>query len=298
MEKVSVIIPTKNRINELRICLQSIYAQDYRIYEVIVIDDASTDGTFAMLRSTFPHVILLTNPSGITPCKARNFGMAKSQGSYLWFLDSDSKVSGRKCLSFMIDVIKKNPKVGSIGGTVYVYPDGSESMIIPQLNQFSLKRNWDNKQFEYIECDYVSTSNMLIRKETLQNLGGFDEIYGYMMEDNDIGIKLNKKGLLNVIDRRCIVKHPFKTVHENLYKSFLFYRNTFIFIYQHYSSFAWITKIGHKVQLGNLRNKQNTKYSNYQKKLYSKYFIVLAVLTGFVTSVPLFLFSKINRKLK
>lgn len=61
VEKTSVIIPTFNRKSELRECLNSIYKQDYAIFEVLIFDNGSTDGTKEMIRNKYPNVRLFCN---------------------------------------------------------------------------------------------------------------------------------------------------------------------------------------------------------------------------------------------
>src|ERR1700758_2302401 len=86
---VSVIIPTFNRVHLLPQALGSVFAQNYRPIEVIVVDDGSTDGTSDLLLRDWPQVVRIRQPQrGVSA--ARNTGIARSSGSFLAFLDSDN----------------------------------------------------------------------------------------------------------------------------------------------------------------------------------------------------------------
>lgn len=83
----SVIVPVFNRRQQLAACIASLRAQEYRDFELIVVDDGSTDGSCDDLAGA-TDVTVLTKPNG-GPAAARNFGAAQAGGSYLFFLDSD-----------------------------------------------------------------------------------------------------------------------------------------------------------------------------------------------------------------
>lgn len=87
--KVSVVIPTHNRIRALPQAIRSARMQSHPPYEIIVVDDSSTDGTTRMVREDFPDVILLSLPRRGGACVARNAGIARAGGSHVAFLDSD-----------------------------------------------------------------------------------------------------------------------------------------------------------------------------------------------------------------
>jgi glycosyltransferase involved in cell wall biosynthesis len=83
IEKVSIIIPTFNGKDELRKCLESIHTQDYQNFEILIIDNGSTDGTREMILSQYPDVRLFSNRRNLYACKIRNFGVAQCVGSYI-----------------------------------------------------------------------------------------------------------------------------------------------------------------------------------------------------------------------
>ncbi|MDF5722323.1 MAG: glycosyltransferase [Rhizonema sp. PD37] len=88
---VSIIIPTYNRKQYLGHALDSIRCQTYTDYEIIVIDDGSTDGTEEWIRTQYPYVNLLHMPNNMGAAAARNFGIKNALGQFIAFLDSDDQ---------------------------------------------------------------------------------------------------------------------------------------------------------------------------------------------------------------
>ena len=86
----SVIIPVYNRVNTVSFSIDSVLAQTYTNFEIILVDDGSTDNTFALLQkySQLSNVFAYSKLNG-GPASARNFGILKASGSYICFLDSD-----------------------------------------------------------------------------------------------------------------------------------------------------------------------------------------------------------------
>ena len=88
--KISVIIPTYNRILFLKRSIDSVLAQTLQPYEIIIVDDGSTDGTSAMIKKNYPNLKLIFQENkGVSA--ARNIGVKASSGDWVCFLDSDDE---------------------------------------------------------------------------------------------------------------------------------------------------------------------------------------------------------------
>ncbi|HEU5160959.1 MAG TPA: glycosyltransferase family 2 protein [Streptosporangiaceae bacterium] len=112
-ERVAVIVPNYNKTKTLRACLESVFAQTYRPAEVIVVDDASTDGSLEIARS-FPCTIVEL-PGNRGPAAARNIGVARSTAPLLFFLDSDTALAP-DALENAIQVFRDTPDCGMVQG--------------------------------------------------------------------------------------------------------------------------------------------------------------------------------------
>ena len=113
--KISVVIPTYNRKHTLPRALDSVLAQSYQPFEIIVIDDGSTDGTFNLIKSKYPSINLLeshkpskslkgSSPKGVSV--ARNVGIKQSKGDWIALLDSDDEWIPDKLIK-QVQLLKK-----------------------------------------------------------------------------------------------------------------------------------------------------------------------------------------------
>jgi glycosyltransferase involved in cell wall biosynthesis len=112
---ISVIIPTHNRKDLLRRCLAAATSQDYPDYEVIVVDDGSTDGTGAMVRREFPQVRYIRQERNRGPAAARNRGIKVATGEIIAFTDDDCLLP-LDFLSRLADGYRRYPEVAGVGG--------------------------------------------------------------------------------------------------------------------------------------------------------------------------------------
>jgi len=104
---ISVIIPTFNRADFLRKAIESVLSQTYRGFELIVIDDGSTDNTYEIV-SEFKNNIVYIKQKNIGAASARNTGIKRAKNKFLAFLDSDDCWDKEK-LAIQIDEMQKNP---------------------------------------------------------------------------------------------------------------------------------------------------------------------------------------------
>ena len=123
---VSVVIPVKNRKNDALECLSSLQKQTYRNFEVLIIDDGSRESIAGFLEGNYKDLKVIRNKQSRGAAYAKNQGIMQSTGEYVWFLDSDTIVSNNRCLENMLNRIRNDEKVGSIGGELlgnnkYVY---------------------------------------------------------------------------------------------------------------------------------------------------------------------------------
>ena len=124
--KLSIIIPVYQTRNTLKRCVDSILTQDFRDWQMILVDDASTDGSakicesYAKKEGRIQHVRLKRN-SGLSA--ARNAGLAKAKGDYICMLDSDDWY-GNDALEKAVDVFESNPATDVVlFQFMYVFPD-------------------------------------------------------------------------------------------------------------------------------------------------------------------------------
>jgi len=211
--KVSVIIPTQNRMEELRRCLTSVFQQESREREVLVVDNGSEDGTVEMLVRDFPEARIIRNSSNVGACAARNQALAVAEGEYVWFLDSDSEAADPRCLSNMLAMIESDENIGSVGGEFH--EDDEEGVLVRVKrvlpNGETVNEYVPSGEAERREGDYLATCNCLARRQHLLEWGGFDEDYFFLSEDKELGHYLRSRGLRNIADASTAAYHRIST---------------------------------------------------------------------------------------
>lgn len=198
-QKISIVIPAHNAENGIRQCLESIYLEQDMDYEVIVVDDCSTDNTLEMVRSFPCKVVTLSKHSGAAV--ARNEGTKHSTGEIILFLDSDVFLQ-KNALKYLRDSFEKHPEVDAIQAVYTKRP------VIDNLP--SLARNYYKyHKIERLSEGYIFGLNsycFAIKKEIFQGIGGFSpEAEG--TEDVELGYRLTKSGYKILLNKNIQVKH-------------------------------------------------------------------------------------------
>jgi len=206
---LSIVIVSWNVREDLRECLQSLLREEgSRLesgeIEIIIVDNASTDGTAEMVNLEFPQVKLLVNSQNLGYTKANNIGINHSRGKYILLLNPDTIVH-QGALQALIDCAESHPEAGIIGAKL-LNPDGSvqrSARSFPDIgaglfrNTF-LGRLFPNNPFvrrylltdfgydEVREVDWVSGAAMLVRRDLIERIGGLDERFWAYCEDVDL----------------------------------------------------------------------------------------------------------------
>ncbi len=207
---VSVIIPCRNRRQELSECLQSIQQQDYREIETIVVDDCSTDDTVEFVRNEYPAVTVLQTDRQRQPAFVRNLGLRAARGEFVLFLDSDSELPRPDTIATMVRVLESDPELAALGGEIKVHGPRQDVAY-----GRGIRFNGETCPVEapaeppdrLVDCDYVATCNCFGRLEEMRRTGGFDPYFGFGGEDVDFVVRL-------VGDRRCAVSYQTAVLHK------------------------------------------------------------------------------------
>ena len=195
---VSVIIPTYNRGWVLREAIDSVLAQDYKNYELIVVDDGSTDDTREILAAYRRDIIVLRQANkGVSA--ARNRGIAQARGQLVAFLDSDDTWLPRK-LSRQIDFFNLHPDA-AINQTEEIWIRNNV-----RVNPKDRHRKPSGMIFERsLELCLVSPSAVMIKKTLFDAVGVFDEDLP-ACEDYDLWLRIGCRFPVYLIDTPLIVK--------------------------------------------------------------------------------------------
>jgi len=216
---VSIIVPAYNAEKTIKRLIDSFLKQNYtKDYEVIIVDDGSSDSTVKIV-SQYKNIRLIRqNNSG--PAAARNRGAFEANGEIILFTDSDCEVSSG-WIEQMIAPLKESPEVIGVKG---VYQTRQKEFIA-RFVQLEYEDKYDKmKKDSYI--DFIDTYSAGFKKEAFLNIGGYDSTFPVACaEDVDLSYRLAKKGYKMVFNPKAIVFHT----HPATLKSYL--RKKFKFAY-------------------------------------------------------------------
>jgi glycosyltransferase involved in cell wall biosynthesis len=189
---VSVVIAAYNARRFLPETLASVFHQTYASWEVIVVDDGSTDGTGELIREYQGKVIYLRQPNR-GPSAARNEGIKIARGRYLAFLDSDDLWSAGK-LAMQVDFMERNPQIGLVFSDMEEFDQ--EKTLCGSLLAGSLFASEmvpgppiDDAERKLLVEDFIPTSTVLVRRECLAKVGLFDESFRFS-EDRELWLRI------------------------------------------------------------------------------------------------------------
>ena len=223
---VSIVIPVLNHVRLTLECLLSIVEGGSDLpFEVIVVDNGSTDATKVLL-SRIPNLTYVRNEENTGFGGACNTGAAAARGRYLVFLNNDAQVKAG-WLTALVQTFSDDDRVGAVGPKVLfpdgrlqdagalINPDGTSTMIgvfdDPDLPRFNYPR----------EVDYVSGVCLMIDAVRFRELGGFDDDFApAYCEDVDLCLQLRQKGLRIVYQPSAMVVHHLSVTSKDLGPSF------------------------------------------------------------------------------
>ena len=191
MPMVSVIIPTHNRASALRRAVQSVLGQAFSDYEVIVVDDGSTDDTSDVIAGFGPRVQYVRQESK-GPSAARNLGIRRSTGRYVAFLDDDDEFLPGK-LEVQAAFMEDAPDFGMTYSAVEAVDESGR--VVPDYYPTSLS-GWIYRDIVF-GCS-IATPTVMIRREVLSDVGPFDEKMR-IGEDMDLWRRVSRRYPIGLI---------------------------------------------------------------------------------------------------
>ena len=192
MPTVSIVLFTRNRKEELLTALESCFAQDHRPLEVLVFDDASTDGTEEAVRTSFPEVRFFREESNRGIAALRNRGFQEARGELVFSIDDDAYYTDPSTIRCVVAQFRREPEAAVIA-MPFVEPL-RQGCVATTLNTSDRLR-------AFISCAYA------IRRATALELGGYREFFFYRGEERDLSIRLLDRGFRIVYGQSPPVVH-------------------------------------------------------------------------------------------
>lgn len=220
---LSVVIPTHDTRELTLRCLDSLVAAPAPAAEVILVDDASSDGTAEAVRERHPAVTVLRNPTARRFTRAANLGLGKARGEILLLLNSDTEVTPGS-LARLVEVFARQPRLGVAGAQLH-YPDGSPQWsggreptvawffalssglpaLLERLPLYRLAKPLDVDRPQPVA--WVTGAAMAIRRAAWEAAGPLDEGFRFYAQDLDFCLRARQTGWLTEVRPELRVLH-------------------------------------------------------------------------------------------
>jgi glycosyltransferase involved in cell wall biosynthesis len=292
---VTVIVPAYNAARTLADCLASILAQSYRFFELLIIDDGSTDETgqiAAQFAQRDPErVRLLTHPGGENRgvSASRNLGISRAKGKYCAFLDADDVWHPRK-IEIQLAYMERFPRVALsyTKGRIIRTGEGHRFMADDHdiLGHRSTRsRMFNAKMILMIEINYIFSS-VMVRTDTIRDVGGFAENLPFQSEDRIMVACVSTRHLIGRIPRVLTDYHA----HDQSYSVHAIRRNdaSSIFIDMRIRVILWLLAQGAKPEaLWLARHVIPTSILAYVRESKGRNFILfIKMITKLIVHLP------------
>lgn len=204
---LSIVLVCWNNKAYLEPCLESLYGGNLRSsFDVVAVDNGSTDGSQAMLREKFPDVKIVQNVGNVGLGKASNQGIEVTQGRHILLLNNDTLVNGPS-LDAMVEFLDKTPDAGAVGGRL-LNPDGSFQAAANDFNSLSgelliatrlgnlIWPNYPDRGYpnKVKSVDWIGSACLTVRRAALDQVGLLDEEYFIYGDEADLQYRLKKAG--------------------------------------------------------------------------------------------------------
>ncbi len=277
LPKVSIIVVNWNNKKDTAECLNSLLQVDYPNFQVLLVDNGSTDGSAAFFREHYPGLKMIENKANLFFAEGNNVvlrQLMESDTDYFFLVNNDTIVD-KNILRELVKISESSPDIGIVGPKIYYYqPNNVIWHAGGRLNYWRCDfgsigiRQEDRGQFDQVrDVDYVAGCGLLIKKEVVCQIGFLDSSYVMYMDDPDWCVRAKKKGYRIVYVPAAKMWHkisastgggltPFKAYYKG--------KNTIKFFWKYAKWYHWLTiplfagvqlaaGLGRELKKGNIR---------------------------------------------
>lgn len=209
MEKVAVVVLNWNGWRDTLACIASLQNLNYPNFDLIVVDNGSTDGSQSRIEAHCPGINVLQTGANLGFGGGCNAGirLALEQGSdYVWLVNSDATVDSN-ALTEMVHIANTHPTIGAVGSVLFE-SDQPEQIQLWGGGKVQFWSGSAHHQVKHSILDYLSGASMLLRREAIEQVGLFDDQSFFMYwEDTDLGFRLRQAGWALVVAEQSHIWH-------------------------------------------------------------------------------------------
>jgi len=246
--KVKVIILNFNLVEYTIECLKSLQKVDYPQYDILVVDNGSTDNSVARLKESFPLVEIYSTGENLGYTGGMNAGLKRAISDapeYILALNPDTEVHA-SFLGLLVDAMERNPNAAGACGTIYTYHSKNRvwyagGRMIPWRGlavHDLLDQTLDHSILgEPQKVTFITGCVILFRTRLLEDVGLEDERFFMYLDDIELSARILKKGYELLYVPRAIVYHRVLGEKESPFKLYYSVRNRFLLINTGFSGF-------------------------------------------------------------
>lgn len=223
--KVTIVIPNYNGKHFMEPCLSSLSKQTYKNFHILVVDNASSDGSIEYVEENYPDIELIKLQKNYGFSKAVNIGIQHSRTPYVILLNNDTTVDTRY-VEEMVKAIEKSPKIFSVSSKMIqmYHPELIDSAgDLYTLLGWGVCRGCGRPVSNYTKYDEIFTAcagAAIYRRSVFDEIGYFDENHFAYLEDIDIGYRARIYGYYNMYCPTALVYHVGSGTSGSKYNSF------------------------------------------------------------------------------
>ena len=223
--KVTIVIPNYNGKHFMEPCLSSLSEQTYKNFHILVVDNASSDGSIEYMEENYPDIELIKLQKNFGFSKAVNIGIQHSRTPYVILLNNDTTVDTRY-VEEMVKAIEKSPKIFSVSSKMIqmYHPELIDSAgDLYTLLGWGVCRGCGRPVSNYQKYDEIFTAcagAAIYRHSVFDEIGYFDENHFAYLEDIDIGYRARIYGYYNMYCPTALVYHVGSGTSGSKYNSF------------------------------------------------------------------------------
>ena len=209
---VSIVIVNRNGVSYLRECLRSVVTLAYPRVQVVLVDNASTDGSVSRVLAEFPNVKVVTSGRNLGYAGGNNLGLEFAGGHYVLFLNNDTVIE-HNAVTRLVEIAAEDERIGVLGCKIY----SSEGPMLQHaggvLFPWGVSRlvgcgEMDTGQFDEMrDVDWVSGAALMVRRCVVDLLGHLETHFGLYNEDTDLCFRARKADFRVVYVPRAVVHH-------------------------------------------------------------------------------------------
>jgi GT2 family glycosyltransferase len=241
---VGVIVLCHNGVDMTLDCLATLNRQDYRLLEVIVVDNDSQDGTVEAVQSQYPQVQIISTHANLGYASGNNLGIqaALERGLDLCFLVNNDTRLFPSCVSTLVNTIENHPAVGIVGPMVHTCANpGRISSAGGRINwRFANAENVgagekDHAQYPARPVDFINGCGIMVTREAIQRAGLLDPKFFMYWEEIDWCTRVYKAGFEILFEPKARMQHKATLLDNELNPTTIYYitRNRLLFFYRY-----------------------------------------------------------------